>query len=378
MLFADVPPTDPNLESFATNWSVINHAKQSPCRRNEVVTRYWNRVISRIARRWGGALSQSTEDVVQDFLVKMLNDNFWQTVSREKGRFRGFLNSCIDHHVIDFLRRSRPTIETIELNELSSTRDVDSEIVWAEELFREVSWRLEEECMRTGYQLTWQVAKRRLIDPVLEGSVPMELETLAESLRLESANAAAGRARTARKWMRRIASELLRELRPMSDEELDQELDEFTATLATRLPRTPDEKSPLAYLYSDMASDMEDFDPCRWRQVCAHAPPDRRTTISYDRMLSHDGINLDCLMLVRDFTVSVLADATLGFDKSAAKLLYFLGSAIALTKHHIAITRLHVHDIERNLSELRRRMTLDDGFDQLITNAIRSLRSLRS
>lgn len=366
--FADSANMD--LGSLQTHWSEIERARSSEMVRNQVVVRYMDRIARRIERKWKTRLKSDVSDVIQGFLAKMLEGKFLDSARRDRGRFRGFLNRSIDHHVIDTLRTMRP--ETCDLDKFPPSADpeIASEIVWAEEVFREASERLYHKCAETGLDDVWEIAKRRIVEPVLSGITPEPMEKIAEQYALGSENVACGKARTARKWLRQLIRQIFRELRPMCEIEIEEELHELTQALSTRLQLGAEDTNPIVRMYSSMACDLEDFDPCQWKQLIDTSNAKELVGMTFDDLLHMEHPQIGVLSLVKDFAKAEYIHAQKRSDREIAKLLYALVVAVARTRNRVCISRLTPTEMARNLETARCCVELDDRYHCLVEEQV--------
>lgn len=115
-----------------TSWTQIRHAKSwSNTRRRdalaELVGRYWRPLYAFFRSK--GASVEEAEDLVQTFLMRVLNDDRILSVDPQRGRFRDWLIACAKYHLIDVERRKRakkrqPEQGLVSLQQLVDKPDV--------------------------------------------------------------------------------------------------------------------------------------------------------------------------------------------------------------------------------------------------------------
>ena len=96
-----------------THWSVVLRAGQADCTKAEdalaaLCRSYWYPLYAFVRRR--GHDREEAKDLTQEFFAKLLENNFLKSVDREKGRFRSFLLTCIQH----FLSNERKKGQSIK------------------------------------------------------------------------------------------------------------------------------------------------------------------------------------------------------------------------------------------------------------------------
>jgi len=103
------PDSQRTIRQFVTTrWSVVLAAGQttSPAAQvamEQLCRAYWYPLYAHVRRR--GHDHQSAEDSTQEFLARLLDQQWLNSVAPEKGRFRTFLLAALDHFLANEWRR---------------------------------------------------------------------------------------------------------------------------------------------------------------------------------------------------------------------------------------------------------------------------------
>ena len=147
-----------------THWSVVLSAKEagSPERHRALellCQTYWPPIYAYIRQRGYGP--QDAQDLTQEFFRRLLEEDFFQNVTQNKGRFRSFLLACVNH-LLSHERDQRQALKrggTSTHIALEEFQTVDAELlekgetdewdqtfdrVWARTVLKRASERLEE------------------------------------------------------------------------------------------------------------------------------------------------------------------------------------------------------------------------------------------
>ena len=104
-------PADGGATRFQnTHWSLILAASQADSSQaHEALSRlcqtYWYAVYLFIRRR--GAEAEPAKDLTQEFFSRLLAKQYLRTADPERGRFRTFLMSCVDHFLSNERKKER-------------------------------------------------------------------------------------------------------------------------------------------------------------------------------------------------------------------------------------------------------------------------------
>src|SRR5687767_8359858 len=175
----------PNARDFrTTHWSMVLHAglEDSP-RRDTALERlcrtYWYPIYYFIRRR--GHDSHQAQDLTQGFFERFLQKNYLADVSAEKGRFRTFLLSCVQHFLANEHDRSQALkrgggVTPLSLDERDDegrfqfeprdelTPEKAFERRWVEAVLESVLTRLRDECNEAGHEDRFERLKAYLVE----------------------------------------------------------------------------------------------------------------------------------------------------------------------------------------------------------------------
>jgi DNA-directed RNA polymerase specialized sigma24 family protein len=93
-------PQDRESLFVTTRWTMVLQAgrdgsPQSGQALEELCRTYWFPLYAYVRRRGYG--KEDAEDLVQGFFLRLLDKNYLQSVSSDKGKFRAFLLACLKH-----------------------------------------------------------------------------------------------------------------------------------------------------------------------------------------------------------------------------------------------------------------------------------------
>ena len=129
-------------------------------------------------------------DLLQGFLTaKVLEQRLILKADQDRGRFRTFLLTALDRYVIDEIRHARaakragdqPDLDVDELIEMPAPVDGPDrtfDIAWARQVLADAEQRMRMECRRTNRGDLWGVFEGRVLRPAMDGTEPVEYETL--------------------------------------------------------------------------------------------------------------------------------------------------------------------------------------------------------
>jgi RNA polymerase sigma-70 factor (ECF subfamily) len=92
-----------------THWSLVLRAGQSDTTHaRDALARlcqtYWYPLYAYVRRR--GYSAQDAEDLTQEFFARLLEKNSLASITREKGKFRSFLLTVLNHFLVDEWKRA--------------------------------------------------------------------------------------------------------------------------------------------------------------------------------------------------------------------------------------------------------------------------------
>jgi len=212
---------------------------------NLLIARYWKPVYSYLCKR--GHNNDAAKDLTQDFFTLWLAKDLFGRADPTRGRFRAFLLSSLDnfvrnaHRAAHAKRRSPPgglvSLEDVVKHEGLALEPRDNETpevafnrVWLSELLGRVLRSFEQECKATGKQAHYELLRRRIIEPALQGKEPPPLRSMAQELGLTEKQAANALI-TARRAYQRLLREEIR-IYAASEEDVASEVRDLFDLLA--------------------------------------------------------------------------------------------------------------------------------------------------
>lgn len=226
-----------------THWSVLAAIKAGTIETrlellNPLIERYWKPLY--LCVRGYGYDNEEAKDIVQEFFVSCLAKELWDRADPKRGRFRTFLLSCMSNFIKNIKRaanakRRRPKGGILSLDDLMSRDDIafqppDMETpeaifnrAWAVELVMRVLDQLRDECQANEEKKDhYELFRRWIIEPLLEGIDPPPLAELASKMGLTEKQAS-NRILTARRAYQRLLRDEIR-IFAASEEEVAEEI----------------------------------------------------------------------------------------------------------------------------------------------------------
>jgi RNA polymerase sigma factor (sigma-70 family) len=126
---------------------------------NELCSRYWYPLYTWLLSRGLARNEFDAQDLVQDFLVRMIEKGALASHEPGRGRFRSYLLKCLKRYAIDQIRRAKlitvsapEGVETDWLGDLGAIEASDAafEKAWAWELFETAKKRLRHQWSAEG------------------------------------------------------------------------------------------------------------------------------------------------------------------------------------------------------------------------------------
>lgn len=193
-------PGDNSARGFpSTHWSAIDRASRedSQCERpamSDLLRRYLPALRAHLLIRRSVTADQ-VDDVLQEFIAgKVLEADIIDRADRTKGKFRTFLLTALDRHVIS--RRRHDNAEKRGGADMTRSLDGDDapsasaqptalstdtfDVVWARQILREAIRRTRAQCDRDSRADVWAVFESRILLPALHGTKPPEYAQIVE------------------------------------------------------------------------------------------------------------------------------------------------------------------------------------------------------
>lgn len=235
-----------------TRWSLVDlirqgdeHAARDAL--EELLGRYLPALFAHLVHGRGRTPDES-EDLIQEFVAsKVLQKDLITGANRELGKFRTYLLTALDRFLVDYLRhasakkRSPGDAQLLTLGEQDEylrSRCVASDafdVAWARGVIAESLKRMRRHCEMSGRADLWGVFELRLVNPILNGSEPVDYEQLVRRFRLGSPAQASNVLITSKRMYARVLRAVVAEYTGDA-EETESELRELKAILA-RSPR---------------------------------------------------------------------------------------------------------------------------------------------
>lgn len=211
----------------ATQWLLVEMAGQSSptiarAAMNQLLERYWQPMFVHL--RYKGLTPEEAEDLLQDFIIEILDKNLLAIADRKKGKFRTLLLTALDRFAISKHRyntaakRAPKDMRSLDAGDgedvagdAATGQSLVFERAWALDVLAETLAAMQEECETLGESTRWTIFDRRVLAPLFEDAEPPEYAALAEELGLGGEKAAMNLLVTAKRQFARILRELVRE-----------------------------------------------------------------------------------------------------------------------------------------------------------------------
>jgi DNA-directed RNA polymerase specialized sigma24 family protein len=209
----------------STQWLMVEMAGQSSpmiarAAMNHLLERYWQPMFVHL--RYKGVQPEAAEDLLQDFILEILDKNLLAIADREKGKFRTLLLTALDRFAISKHRyntaakRAPKDVRSLDAGEGTDVAGGEGpslafERAWALDVLAETLATMHEECESSGDMTRWTVFDRRVLAPLFEDVEPPDYVALAKELGLGGEKAAMNVLVTAKRQFARTLRDLVRE-----------------------------------------------------------------------------------------------------------------------------------------------------------------------
>jgi DNA-directed RNA polymerase specialized sigma24 family protein len=232
---------------LTTRWSLIEGIKkhQDPGQTliGLLLERYWKPVYCYLRRT--GCSNEQAKDLTQGFFHEVvLSRHLIERADPSRGHFRAFLLHALKQYVIDINRRQSiqanippDKIITLEIAHLPVLPQTISK--WSPEACFHYAWKsaildqtlaaVEEDCLRAGQEIHWQVFRDHFLHPTLDGREPPPLKEICQRYGLNSEKIASNMVITVKRRFQRLLKKHLRST-VSSDAEAEEELKDFLKT----------------------------------------------------------------------------------------------------------------------------------------------------
>lgn len=209
----------------STQWLLVDMAGQSSpiiarAAMNHLLERYWQPMFVHL--RYKGVPPEAAEDLLQDFILEILDKNLLSVADRTKGKFRTLLLTALDRFAISKHRyntaakRAPKDLRSLDAGEGTDVPGGEGpslafERAWALDVLAETLAAMHEECESTGDMTRWTIFDRRVLAPLFEDAEAPDYVTLARDLGLAGEKAAMNLLVTAKRQFARTLRDLVRE-----------------------------------------------------------------------------------------------------------------------------------------------------------------------
>ncbi|MEM7475307.1 MAG: hypothetical protein AAF483_09975 [Planctomycetota bacterium] len=209
-----------------TRWSLVETVvTEAPNGSREnmgiLMESYWEPMYAHL--RYKGIGAEKAEDLIQDFMIEILNKDLLAIANPQKGRFRTLLLTALDRFAISRHRyesaskRSPGDIASLDASEADRTESEEDapslafDKAWALEVLASALGKMKEACDKEGDQARWSIFDSRVLGPLLDDADVPEYAELAEKFGLANEKAAMNILVTAKRQLGRVMREVIRE-----------------------------------------------------------------------------------------------------------------------------------------------------------------------
>jgi RNA polymerase sigma-70 factor (ECF subfamily) len=209
----------------------------------ELFVRYRDPVLAFL--RGKGQSAERAEDLVQDFFLHAMEHRLFEKADASRGRFRNLMLSSLQHfaakaHRAEQAQRRRPAggfaaNDVAELPEAALPADLATPEraflqSWAKTLLQRVIAELRREYAGPERQVHFEIFRRLMLAPILEGAEPPAQRALAEELGLTEKEVANRLVTARRAYQRLLRAEVAAYAR--SETEAEEEIGELFKALS--------------------------------------------------------------------------------------------------------------------------------------------------
>ena len=189
---------------LTTHWSLIEGVQKRPDQDRTLIglllERYWKPVYCYLRRKGYG--NEQAKDLTQGFFHEIvLNLNLFGRADQSKGRFRTFLLYALNQYLLNEKRRqtARKTIPKDNLVSLDAIeppvlprRVIESSpedsynYAWVSALLDQVLSDVKRACREQGMEAHWSIFSEKVVEPMLNSTVPPSLAETCEKYGVES------------------------------------------------------------------------------------------------------------------------------------------------------------------------------------------------
>lgn len=238
-----------------TPWSLVGRAANATpdARRDslgQLLQRYLPALRAHLVLR-KGIKPQAADDLMQGFIAdKVVASEILARADRERGKFRTFLCTALDHYVVSQSRRTRakkrsPTGDgsaMADIDDVAEPADDDSppapgesgdafDVAWARQVIESAVEIMRADCLAGGRRDVWELFDLRVLGPTLRGEEPPPYEQIVKQTGatspLQLSNLLVTGKRMFLRTLRGVIAEYARD-----DDEVEEELRDLKSVLA--------------------------------------------------------------------------------------------------------------------------------------------------
>ena len=213
-----------------TRWTLVQRAARESQRGSreqlgQLLERYWLPMFTHL--RLKGVGLERAEDLIQDFMVEILNRDLLAIADPKKGKLRTLLLTALDRFAISQHRRetaakrspgkiaSLDAIQQEEATVGAGSPGNDFDRAWALDVLSQSLADMQRECEDRGEEIRWQIFEKRILGPLLDDADALSFAKLAAEFGLADQKTAMNRLTTAkRQFARHVRQAVRRYVRP--------------------------------------------------------------------------------------------------------------------------------------------------------------------
>ena len=235
---------------MTTHWSVVLEAGTcDAARRQEVLNyllgRYWKPVYCYLRRK--GYSNEAAKDLTQGFFEQIVLDkHLIRQADPQKGRFRTFVLSALDHYLISCHRSATrkkrcPKSEPFSLDSLEEgslppqSKEMEPHemftYMWASSLLDGILAEVRQGCIRDHMQTYWELFRLHVLEPIVSGGPSPALRDLCQRLGVPGETKAANMIVTIKRRFQVAVRQAVRQ-HVDSEDEVDDEIRDLMEILS--------------------------------------------------------------------------------------------------------------------------------------------------
>lgn len=182
---------------------------------------YWQPMYAHLRHK--GLSHEKAEDIVQEFSVRILDNDLLSIADPKRGRFRTLLLTALDRFAVSQFRydnaakRAPASLVSLDASEVDHTRSANPaasaafDRAFALDVIAQVLAKMKQECETEDQPKRWKVFEDRVVSPALDGVDPPSYVSMAEELGLDGEKAAMNLLVTAKRQFTRLLTRHVRD-----------------------------------------------------------------------------------------------------------------------------------------------------------------------